>query len=125
ASMKLGRIPPASSPIVRRVMKANKARDTGPELRLRGGLAQRRCRGYKTNMRLGKTRVDIAFPSQKVAVLVHGCFWHHCSTCNPGYPKSNRSYWKRHFAINRLRDERVRNQLSVDGWKVIEIWEHE
>ena len=69
--------------------------------------------------------MDLAFPAQKVAILAHGCFWHHCPTCNLGVPKSHYAYWSRKFAINRQRDKRVAGELIREGWRVAQFWEHE
>jgi len=122
---KLGPPPPASSPVTHRVMVSNRGRDTGLELRLRRAVRRVGIKRYRVNHRVGRTRVDIAFPSKKVAVLVHGCFWHHCPRCHLPLPKTHRQFWARKFALNRARDERVRLSLQAAGWTVLELWEHE
>jgi DNA mismatch endonuclease (patch repair protein) len=68
-------------------------------------------------------RPDIAFPRLKLAIFVHGCFWHRCPHCQPPLPKAHRAFWKRKFALNAERDERKRRQLEAAGWDVLEIWE--
>ena len=110
---KLGPAPPASSPVTHRVMVSNRGRDTGLELKLRRALRRVGIKRYRVNHRVGRTRVDIAFPSKKVAVLVHGCFWHHCPRCHLPLPKMHRQFWARKFALNRARDERVRLSLQA------------
>ena len=122
---KLGPIPSASSVNVREVMVANRGRDTGPELVLRKALREAGVGGYRVDYRIGRKRVDISYVSSKVTVLVHGCFWHNCPSCNLPIPKSHSAYWKRKFSINRLRDEETSRQLRDGGWTVVEIWEHE
>ncbi len=66
---------------------------------------------------------DFAFPKQKVAVFVDGCFWHGCPKCYTR-PKTNRAFWDRKREDNMARDKRVNRQLRLQGWKVIRIWQH-
>jgi DNA mismatch endonuclease (patch repair protein) len=119
------RIPLPSSVSVTRVMKANRARNTTPELRLRRALRRAGVKGYRTNWPRVPGRPDIAFPGDKFAVFVHGCFWHRCPHCNLPLPKSNRRYWKRHFRENEERDKRKVIALKAIGWRVTIQWECE
>ena len=115
--------PPASSPAVRAVMRANRARDTGPERRLRKALREAGLGGYRLNWKKVPGRPDIAYPGRKVAIFVHGCYWHHCPRCYPSLPKSNPEFWARKFELNRERDGRKSRLLQQDGWFVVEAWE--
>jgi DNA mismatch endonuclease (patch repair protein) len=115
--------PPPTSPAVRNVMRANRARDTSPERRLRAALRAAGLGGYRLNWRRAPGRPDIAYPGRKVAIFVHGCFWHHCPRCYPGLPKSNTEFWARKFELNRERDARKRAGLEAVGWTVVEAWE--
>jgi DNA mismatch endonuclease, patch repair protein len=115
--------PSASSENVRKVMRANRARDTGPELELRRALCRSGIVGYRVNLKGIPGRPDIAFTRAKVAVFVHGCFWHHCPQCNRHLPKSHSTFWRRKFQLNRERDRRKRRMLVGLGWTVLEIWE--
>ena len=100
-------------------MKSNKGRGTSPELvlsrLLRRDLADTQLPG----------RPDFVYPRAKLAVFVHGCFWHRCPADNPPLPKTHRAFWRRKFARNVERDRLNREELESLGWKVIEIWEHE
>ena len=80
--------PPPSSPAVRNVMRANRAKNTGPELRLRRALREAGLGGYRLNWKKAPGRPDIAYPGRKLAIFVHGCYWHHCPRCYPNLPKS-------------------------------------
>jgi DNA mismatch endonuclease, patch repair protein len=108
-------------------MRANRRRDTRPELRLRRLLHGRGMR-YRVDHRVelpsGKVRVDIAFPRRRVAVFVDGCFWHGCPEHGTS-PRSNAAYWRAKLARNRDRDRRNDQELGALGWQVIRIWEHE
>lgn len=104
-------------------MEANKARDTGPERMLRRVLRQLGHVGYRLNWRGAAGRPDIAFPGRRVAIFVHGCFWHHCPRCQTRLPMANRAFWKAKFASNRARDRRKRRALEAEGWTVLEFAE--
>lgn len=67
---------------------------------------------------------DFVYPREKVAVFVHGCFWHRCAI-HGKIPKSHSAYWKRKFDRNKERDRLVRRELESMGWRVAEYWEHE
>ncbi len=104
-------------------MKANKAKNTRPELALRRLLRVQGLSGYKTSWRHVPGRPDVAFPSKKVAVFLNGCFWHRCPYCRPTLPRKNRSFWKKKFTLNKLRDIRKSRELRALGWKPIVVWE--
>lgn len=119
--------PHPSSPSVSKVMKANRHRDTTPELRLRRELHRAGLR-YRVDMPLlvGGLRVrpDVVFPRSRLAVFVDGCFWHGCST-HGTRPRSNERYWADKIQRNRERDLLVQSTLSREGWTVLRVWEHE
>lgn len=117
--------PPATSENVRKTMSANKSKDTKPELVLRGALRQRGMVGYRVNWKGALGRPDIAFTKYKVAIFVHGCYWHRCPTCNLPIPKSNSGYWIEKFSYNQERDERIKCELEREGWTVLYFWECE
>jgi DNA mismatch endonuclease, patch repair protein len=70
-------------------------------------------------------RPDIVFPSERLAVFVHGCYWHRCPTCALPEPKANAAFWREKFAVNLARDRRVESALRAAGWHVETVWEHE
>lgn len=71
-------------------------------------------------------RPDIVLPGRRVAILVHGCYWHRHSGCRFAYtPKSNLAFWQAKFQENVNRDHRQVNQLRDLGWEVITVWECE
>lgn len=104
-------------------MRANRARDTGPERTLRRALRASGHPGYRLNWRGAPGRPDVAYPGRRVAVFVHGCFWHRCPRCQLALPRSNTAFWARKFELNRERDARTRDVLVARGWVVHEIWE--
>lgn len=85
-------------------------------------LRHRRITGWRRNFNL-PGNPDFAFPKQRVALFVDGCFWHGCPKCYRA-PQTNTSYWSHKVARNKARDRYVRRKLREMGWHVISIWEH-
>jgi DNA mismatch endonuclease (patch repair protein) len=67
---------------------------------------------------------DFAFPKQKLAVFVDGCFWHGCPK-HATQPKGNKRFWSDKLAANKARDRKVNRELRAKGWSVLRIWEHD
>jgi DNA mismatch endonuclease (patch repair protein) len=67
---------------------------------------------------------DFAFPKNRVAVFVDGCFWHGCPR-HASFPATRRDFWLKKFAANKARDRRVNRELRKRGWRVLRLWEHE
>lgn len=120
-----GRAPVPAKESVSKVMSANKARNTKPEILLRKALYQNGLKGYRLNWKKVPGSPDIAFPGRRIAVFVHGCFWHRCPICNLKMPKSNQAFWSQKFAKNVERDRTKQEQLQAMGWQVIVVWECE
>ena len=85
-------------------------------------LRQHGLKGWRRHLPL-PGRPDFAFPYQRVAVFVDGCFWHRCLRCN-WTPTSNTEYWEKKFATNQARDREANRALRQAGWIVFRIWEH-
>ena len=121
--------PPASSEAVRNTMLANRSTDTGPEKAVRRMLREAGHPGYRLHWRIDGEdgryicRPDITYPGRKLAIFVHGCFWHRCPRCALDLPKSNVGYWSEKFERNVERDRRKATALLGLGWGVHTIWE--
>ena len=121
--------PPASSPAVHNVMVANRSVNTKPEILVRHMLRQAGLPGYRLHWRIDDPvgryvcRPDIAYPGRKVAIFVHGCFWHRCPECDLALPKSNVEYWSEKFERNVERDREKAGALLDLGWDVHTVWE--
>jgi len=120
-----GRAPIPESEVTSKVMSANKGKNTKPELILREALKEIGIPDFKIHLKEIPGRPDIAYPEKKLAIFVHGCFWHHCPKCNPNLPKSNIEFWKNKFEKNKERDARKKKTLEEEGWNVLVFWEHE
>lgn len=102
-----------------------KGRDTGPEMVVRR-LLHRQGYRYRLHARDLPGRPDIVFPKRKLAIFVHGCFWHRhpdpkCKLAR--LPKSRLDFWLPKLEGNRTRDIENQRRLVAMGWKVLVIWE--
>lgn len=118
-----GRAPVPRREAVSHTMSAIKAKNTKPEVLVRKFLSSNVVRGYRLHWRKSPGRPDIAFPRRKIAIFVHGCFWHRCPHCKTPLPKSNRWYWTPKLNANVKRDARKVAELRKDKWKVVVVWE--
>ncbi|MDD4910505.1 MAG: very short patch repair endonuclease [Candidatus Omnitrophica bacterium] len=77
----------------------------------------------RTNQLPGKP--DIIIPKNKVAIFVHGCFWHGHKHCRKGRlkPIRNAVFWNDKISKNRIRDKIVQEELEKRKWKVVILWE--
>lgn len=95
------------------------------ELAMRAALRRAGISGWRSNYKGLPGTPDFAFPTAKLAVFVHGCFWHGCRRCRRNLnPSNNARYWIDKIANNRQRDLRKARQLKALGWRVHQIWEH-
>lgn len=117
----------ASTPAVRNAMRANKARDTKPELALRSALHALGLRyrvGVRPDLDLRRT-ADVTFRKERIAVFVDGCFWHGCVEHYRPSTGGNSQFWADKVSSNRRRDAETTRHLEERGWTVIRVWEHE
>ncbi|KAK0341721.1 hypothetical protein LTR94_025246, partial [Friedmanniomyces endolithicus] len=103
-------------------MRSVKGADTAPELAVRKVL-----RAAGIGYRLGGLglpgRPDVTMKGRRVALFVHGCFWHgHSCSRGARVPKINADYWTAKIDRNRARDERSRTALEALGWRVVTVW---
>ncbi|HZD70888.1 MAG TPA: very short patch repair endonuclease [Actinomycetes bacterium] len=121
------RTPPnPPSPTTRSRMQAQVRQHTSPELAVRRALHARglRYRLHQPVPGAPRRRIDIAFPRERVAVFVDGCFWHGC----PRHARdthANTAWWSAKRAYNAGRDADTDRRLLEAGWIVVRCWEHE
>jgi len=104
-----------------------KGRDTKPEMRVRRALHAAGLR-YRLHVKDLPGKPDIILPSRRIAIFVHGCFWHRhpdpsCKLAR--MPKSRIDFWQDKLEGNRARDKRNEAALRADGWDVKVMWECE
>lgn len=110
------------------IMRANKSRDTAPELALRSALHHAGHR-FRVHLSVGVDEgrpvvIDIAFTRSLFAVFVDGCFWHACPD-HGVVPRANARYWQPKLARNKERDLATAARLDAAGWSVLRVWEHD
>ena len=106
-------------------MSAIKSGSTRPEILVRKYL---RSNGvwYRCNVKGLPGRPDIAIKKYKLALNVHGCFWHGHQNCKKfRLPKTNVDFWRTKIESNILRDKRHRENFSNFGYQNCEVWECE
>ncbi|MBQ6186189.1 MAG: DNA mismatch endonuclease Vsr [Bacteroidales bacterium] len=104
-------------------MSHNRAKNSGPELKLRYALWHRGFR-YRVNVKRLPGTPDIVLTKYRTAIFVHGCFWHgHKGCSNYKVPKTNTEFWTAKITRNQQRDQEVWRQLEAKGWNVIVVWE--
>lgn len=102
-----------------------RGKDTGPEMILRRELRSRGI-GYRLHAPDLPGRPDVVFRGARLAVFVHGCFWHRHPGCPKAtVPKTESRFWTDKFDRNVERDRRKTAQLLAAGWKVGVLWECE
>ena len=102
-----------------------RAKDTRPELRVRG-LLHRYGYRYRLHARELPGRPDIVFRARRKVIFVHGCYWHRHPGCSrASFPSTRVDYWRRKFQSNRRRDATVASSLHDMGWSMLVVWECE
>ncbi|MFZ1693950.1 MAG: very short patch repair endonuclease [Flavobacteriales bacterium] len=117
------RLPKPANAQVSATMSRIRAKDTKPELLVRVHLHAAGLTGYRLHYAKVPGRPDIAFVNRKLAVFVHGCFWHGCPHCQPPKPKRNTWYWGPKLERNKERDSEKASALRKEGWRVVTLWE--
>ncbi len=104
-------------------MSRIRGKGTGIERMVFGDLRKAKIH-FRPHYALAPGRPDAAVPSRKLAVFVHGDFWH-------GWRYSEKStklpagFWREKIVRNRERDRKNMGKLRRMGWKVLCVWEHE
>lgn len=107
------------------IMRGVKGKDTKPETIVRSYLHKQgfRFRLHKKDL---PGKPDIVLPKYKIAIFVHGCFWHQHPGCKEArIPGSNTKFWMEKFSKNKARDKRNLESIMAIGWEPIVIWECE
>ncbi|WP_460924326.1 very short patch repair endonuclease [Pontibacter brevis] len=108
---------------ISRYMRGNKSKNTKPELILRRALWNAGMRGYRVHWPKAPGKPDICYPGRRLAIFIHGCFWHRCPYCQLSLPKTNIDFWENKFEKNKTRDNRYQQLYREAGWQRIVIWE--
>ena len=106
-----------------RNMAAIRCRDTTPERVVRSAIHRLGYR-FRLYVRELPGTPDIVIHRLRLAVFVHGCFWH-AHQCSIGVrcPKTNAAYWRAKRARNQARYRSTCSKLRAQGWTILTIWE--
>lgn len=106
-----------------RMMAAVRQANTDPEQRVRRCLTSLGAR-YSAQARGLPGTPDLLLSSARVAVFVHGCFWHRHPGCRlTTTPTTRAGFWTAKFADNVRRDRQVTRRLRRAGWGVWVVWQ--
>lgn len=104
-------------------MSRIRSKDTTPEKAVRSFLHRLGFR-FRLHSRALPGSPDISLPAHRVAIFVHGCYWHRHKGCKAATtPKTRKAFWAAKFEANVARDRRARAQLRARGWSTLTIWE--
>ncbi len=107
------------------IMRAVPGKNSSAELRVRRLLTRMGLR-YRLHRGDLPGSPDVAFGPRKVALFVHGCFWHgHDCARGARAPKTNAAYWTAKIGRNRARDIAAQTALVAKGWTPVIVWECE
>ena len=106
-----------------RVMRSITKKNTQPEVLVRQALHKMGLR-FRLHLNSLPGTPDIVLRRHKLAILVHGCFWHQHRGCRYAkLPRSRTEYWLPKLARNVERDKQARTALKAQGWRSAIIWE--
>lgn len=104
-------------------MSQIRSKDTKPELLVRKFLFANGLR-YRLHDKKLPGKPDIVLPKLRIAVFVHGCFWHGHENCKYFVvPKTRTDWWLQKINRNKQLDEENILKLKHEGWKVFSIFE--
>jgi DNA mismatch endonuclease (patch repair protein) len=108
-----------------RMMASIGPANTAPEVAVRRYLHAAGLRFRLHDKRL-PGRPDIVLPGPRIAIFVHGCFWHRHPGCRyTTTPATRGAFWRDKFASNIERDKAKADMLDTLGWTVLVVWECE
>jgi DNA mismatch endonuclease (patch repair protein) len=106
-----------------RMMAGIQGKNTKPELIVRRMLFASGYR-FRLHRRDLPGAPDIVMPGRKIAIFVHGCFWHTHHGCRfAKMPATRPEFWKAKLEGNVERDRRAVEKLQALGWRVLCVWE--
>ena len=106
-------------------MSRIRSKNTKPELIFRKKLHSLGYR-YSLHKKDLPGKPDLYLKKYKLAIFIHGCFWHRhqgCSRCST--PSQNEEYWTAKFKKNVDHDKSVYKELRRQNMNYLIFWECE
>lgn len=105
------------------MMSGIKGANTRPEMAVRRYLHSAGFR-FRLHRKDLPGRPDMILSKYRLAIFVHGCFWHRHANCRyTSSPSSHENFWLAKFKANMERDKTQVEKLLEAGWRVLIIWE--
>jgi DNA mismatch endonuclease (patch repair protein) len=106
-----------------KMMSGIRGKNTKPEFVVRQALFAAGFR-FRLHRRDLPGAPDVVLPGRKVAIFVHGCFWHQHKHCRfAKLPSTRAEFWKAKLDGNVNRDRQAIDALREAGWRVLTVWE--
>ena len=104
-------------------MSRVRGRNTKPEIRVRS-LLHRNGYRFRLHRRDLPGCPDIFLPKHRLAVFIHGCFWHGHEDCKRSkLPETRHEFWAAKIAANRKRDAAAIGRLEAQCITTVTLWE--
>ena len=106
-----------------KMMSGIKGSNTRPEMTVRRYLHSSGFR-FRLHRKDLPGRPDIILSKYRLAIFVHGCFWHAHQGCKYfKVPKTRPDFWAAKLQANINRDHKSVDALVKMGWRVLCVWE--
>lgn len=106
-------------------MSRIRGKDTAPERFVRSVLHRAGYR-FRLHRRDLPGTPDIVLPRHRLAIFVHGCFWHGHQGCRRArLPRTRPEFWAAKIEANRKRDAQAEDALGALGYQVLNLWQCE
>lgn len=105
-----------------RMMSGIRGSNTKPEILIRSLLHRYGFR-FRLHVRDLPGKPDIVLPRYHAVIFVHGCFWHGHDCPLFRWPATRPDFWREKIGRNQINDNRNRDALLANGWRVGIVWE--
>lgn len=103
-------------------MRKVRNRDTAPELRVRR-LLHRAGYRFRLHRRDLPGTPDLYLPRYKLAIFIHGCFWHGHPGCRRArLPSTRPEFWAAKIERNKERDAAALQALEAANIQTMTLW---
>lgn len=105
-----------------KLMSRIRGKDTRPEIVVRMLLREMGF-AYRLHAKDLPGRPDVVNRKRRIAIFVHGCFWHGHTCSRAKLPSTNTAFWTAKISGNRKRDRRNLQSLRREGFHTLVVWQ--